>query len=423
VLRVGGWYSSPALLILLGAAIRELFSFWTGHPFDFELWVRLGFGVINGADPYSTLPPAPGLSFSNSYNAQMTPTVAYLPFWPLLTGFMYKVYTIIGAGNRFVYYFLLKQPVIAGDILLGYLLYIFSVRVKPGTLWPLRFWMLSPLSITISGVWGMFDSLAMSFVLLALLSASHARSSLLAGLGVMAKSIPIIYTLPVTFKGSNRLVWVSISLVFPLLLSLLILYTMGWHLSTLLSTLFSTIGKGGQSMSVWDSIFYLISVLFPAGFSTEVLTALGYVWIPAVLASLLFSYKRFGFESAEGLIHSMLFVTLIFLVFKSQVNEQYSIYLLSLGAIDVSLWSPERKHLLLWTTAVAFAFLVANNYFMLDFLAPVLPTYGKVLGSLGILPLALAFILKLALGLVFTYLNLVYIGGLLSSRRLKILAL
>src|SRR5206468_12504221 len=45
--------TTPTGLLLLGLLVREAFSFWTGHPYDFELWIRNGYFVSQGATPYS----------------------------------------------------------------------------------------------------------------------------------------------------------------------------------------------------------------------------------------------------------------------------------------------------------------------------------------------------------------------------------
>ena len=90
-----------ATALLIGLLIREIFSFWTGHPFDFELWVRLGCAMVHGGDPYGSLPPVLGLSFANVYSSQNSATIGYLPFWPILTGLLYIVYSKVGFGNRF----------------------------------------------------------------------------------------------------------------------------------------------------------------------------------------------------------------------------------------------------------------------------------------------------------------------------------
>jgi hypothetical protein len=165
--------NEAATVLIFGLLIREAFSFWTGHPFDFELWVRLGYAVVHGVNPYAPLPPVTGLTFANIYSPQDSATIAYLPFWPLVTGLLYLVYVAVGFDNRFAYYFLLKQPIIAGDMSLAYLLYsyISSRTSRQGpSLWAARFWALSPFTLIVSGIWGMFDSLSMCFILASIMT-------------------------------------------------------------------------------------------------------------------------------------------------------------------------------------------------------------------------------------------------------------
>jgi len=50
--------------MLTGLLIRELFAAWTGHPWDLEVWVRVGKHVALGGNPYTILHPDPMLSFS-----------------------------------------------------------------------------------------------------------------------------------------------------------------------------------------------------------------------------------------------------------------------------------------------------------------------------------------------------------------------
>ncbi len=111
-------------LLVMGILIREALSFWTGHPFDFEIWVRTGYAVANGMSPYSPMPYVNGLSFASDFGGQgLDPVVGYLPFWPVLLGGLYKLYLLLGSPSRFLYYFLLKQPVIVCDVCLAYCLY------------------------------------------------------------------------------------------------------------------------------------------------------------------------------------------------------------------------------------------------------------------------------------------------------------
>ena len=85
------------MILLAGLLIREAFSFWTGHPFDFEVWVRTGYEAAHGTDPYASFWPAvPGASFAY-LGVQLTPA-AYLPFWSGLLGELYR--SVAGGGRR-----------------------------------------------------------------------------------------------------------------------------------------------------------------------------------------------------------------------------------------------------------------------------------------------------------------------------------
>src|SRR5579864_8159844 len=96
--RLGGPLSWPQgewmrvrTILALGIIVREAFSFWTGHPFDFEIWVRTGYWVVRGLSPYAPLPFAPGASFANDFGNGNNAAIGYLPFWPLLLGAIYEL--------------------------------------------------------------------------------------------------------------------------------------------------------------------------------------------------------------------------------------------------------------------------------------------------------------------------------------------
>src|SRR3989442_15999822 len=93
----------PRVLVLLGLLIREAFSFWTGHPYDLEVWLRNAYFVSQGANPYTAyFPPVPGLSFA--FLNQPLGGGGYLPLWPLIVAGLYRVYVVIPGANRFVLY-------------------------------------------------------------------------------------------------------------------------------------------------------------------------------------------------------------------------------------------------------------------------------------------------------------------------------
>lgn len=407
------WLSHREVLLTLalGVVFREVFSFWTGHPTDFELWVRLGYAMLHGGDPYGSLQAVPELSFASVfYGDTNAPTIAYLPFWPMITGIIYLLYSVVGFGNRFVYYFLLKQPVIAGDIALAFLLHSYVKSRNPNrSIWVLRFWAFCPFMIIISGIWGMFDSIAMCFLMVSLTAPNQIKRGALAGLATFSKSLPIIYSVPLTLSKLRDFRGLVVAIGLPTVASFAIFAVAGWPISLADSTLGSTVVKGGESMSIWDATVYLNSVGIIPPLAPGTYRILGLLWIPALIAFTLIAVKKYKFETDYGVLQSLLVVTLAFLIFKARVTEQYAIYLLALSALDVSIWNPERRKLLLLTTITALAFLTSNNFFLIRFASPAYPQAmlfeSQLSQSIGSIRLGANFIL----GTVFSALNIAYL--------------
>ena len=406
------------VFLLLGFAIREFFSFWTGHPTDFELWVRLGYAMTHGGDPYGVLPVVPGLSFANVFGYLNAPTIAYLPFWPLITGLIYILYSAVGWDNRFFYYFLLKQPIIFGDVGLAYLMFSFVYARKPesNSLWVLSFWLFSPFTIIISGIWGMFDSIAISFVFLSIMSSKQVKMALWEGLAIFAKTIPIIYAVPITMKRPRNLWAALLAVTVAILLSIVTFAAMGWPFSLAITTVESTAFKGNWSMSAWDIVYYLNYLSLLPNLSPQMYETLGLLWVPAIIVFTWVAIRRFRSQLEYGLIQSLLVCTLAFLIFKARVTEQYGLYLFALAAVDVAMWHPERKRLLFITTAVAMIYLVVNNFFFVRFLSPVYPGFvgfeNEVNATIGSIRLA---VISLS-GTAFTCLNIKYLADVLKRR-------
>ncbi len=367
--------------------------------------------------PYGVLPAAPELSFASVYSKQATSTIGYLPFWPLVTGALYEVYTAIGIQSRFLFYFLLKQPMIIGDVLLAFTLYSYvKMRNLEKADWIARFWLLSPLNIILSGMWGMFDSLSMLFVVLALNSRNKTGRAVGSGLATFIKSIPIIYTIPLSLSGTRRLRGMIIALGIPIFLSIAILLLTGWSLQDAYGALSSTVTKGGESLSAADILFYLNSAGLVTDAQLGVMKPLAYAWIVAVLAATFAAIRKFGFRDDRAVVQSLLLCTLTFMIFRLQVNEQYTIYLFALSAIDVSIWNPSRRKILLASLAVVICYLVVNSPLLLRFVSPVFPSLlqtEQVLINLYNQP---RFALKAILAVAFTALNAWYVVTMLRQR-------
>ncbi len=414
-----GDHRKMAVLIFSGLMIRELFSFWTGHPTDFELWVRLGYAMNHGGDPYGVLPPVPGLSFANVFGNLNAPTIAYLPFWPLLTGLIYALYSLVGSNDRFVYYFLLKQPVILGDVALAYLMFSYVYHRKPGSasFWVLSLWLFSPFTIIISGIWGMFDSIAICFILASVMSKTQAKKAMWSGLGIFAKSIPIIYAAPTTMKTLKDAWALVLALTIPAALSLVTFAIMKWPISTLNATLASTVRKGGTSMSIWDAFFYLNYIGLIPPLTPLEYRILGILWIPILVVCTWLAIKHFKTETDYGLIQILLVCTLIFLIFKAQVTEQYALYLFTFAAIDVALWNPKRKSLLIGAMSVAMIYLVMNNYFLIRFLSPIYPGFASFENGLYLVIGPVRYAVNFLTGTAFTCLNVKYLADVVKQHQ------
>jgi len=373
--------------------------------------------VFHGENPYAVLAPVPGLSFANVFSAQSNaPTIAYLPFWPLIIGLLYGVYSVVGFGNRFAYYFLLKQPEIAGDIILAYLLYSYMSSRKPAaSKWVLAFWTFSPFTIIISGIWGMFDALAMAFVMLSIMAADSVKRSFWAGMSIFVKSIPVIYAIPSMLRKTTKPWSIVLAALFPALFSIVAIVVMGWPLSTATVTLASTANKGGESMSAWDLFFYLSLLGVMPSLPSYVYEALGLVWIPALAIFTAIAYRKFRFEQDNAVVQSMILLTLAFLIFKARIVEQYAVYLLALSVIDVALWNPQRKRLLQATMGVVMIYLIVNNYFLIRFLSPTYPDYTQIEAFLSQAIGPIRYALNFAAGTTFTILNICYMTAIMRS--------
>lgn len=404
--------------LLVGLAVREAFSFWTGHPFDFETWVRIGYWVTRGLSPYHALPLAPGVSFANDFSASSTADVGYLPFWPLLLAGIYELYSLVGFGDRFVYYFLIKQPIILGDVLLAYLIYAFVERQKPGRgTRPMALWLFSPFTIILSGIWGMFDSMAMAAVMIALLAPPGKARAAWEGAAILVKSIPVLFVPPFLNARAGRVANLLVAVAVPVLTTLIVLAVAGWPLSSFGATLGSTLGKAGIPLSLWGTWDYLntIGVVSSSTFGAA-LSWGGYLWVPAVVAASFLAWKWFGFSTERDVVRSSLVVILVFLLVRAQVNEQYAVYLLAFLLVEASLWSPARMRLFYAFSAVIVAVVVTNNFLMIRFLSPIDPNALSLENNLLV---TLGGVRNAALyleGLIFTALNLWYLYALVKER-------
>jgi Gpi18-like mannosyltransferase len=361
------------LILLLGFFLREAFSFWTGHPWDFEVWVRVGYYIAHGLNPYVILDPVPRLSFSG-YSSM--PSIGYPPTWGLICGLIYKIYEFSGYENRFIYYFLLKQPSVLGDIYLGYALYKFALRFGGKALYAIKFWIFCPFTIIISSIWGMFDGLVISFFitsLMLLFSNKWKLSAFSLSMAILLKPIPAIYVPILTlFEGiKKRLSFISLVAFITFILTMMPFIIYGWNVSGFLNCMFSQGTKYAGLMTFWSFLEYIqYSSLGDSQAFKLLLFLLSLLWIPTLSLFYFMEFKASRFNP-QRLIQALTIVTCLFLLSRLAIPEQFATYIIALMLIDTCVWHPKRSKFLHATWLLAFIYTLINNTLLIRFLSPI----------------------------------------------------
>jgi hypothetical protein len=370
-------WPTTATILLIGLMVREGFSFWTGHPYDLEIWIRTGYVVAHGANPYlRPWPPVPGVSFG--YTSQSLPSAAYLPFWPDVFGATYLFWEQVGGGNRFFLYFLLKQGPIAGDLAVAWLLYRFVYR-ETGTaaaaLGALSFWSFFPYDIVIGSIWGQLDSVTTALLLAALLTSEvqAAQRSLAWGLGIFFKWITIAF-LPLEFfrnRGIRRL-WPIASVLLAGVLTVLAFVAAGWGFGGITATTTSVTGGGGGGMN-YVQLLNLAIFQRPLNAFPVLTTILTYLWIPACIVAGAYAVRWIRSGGPGQQLRAFLLVITVVLVLRWGLNEQYMLYPFALLVADVYTQHPQRRRLFYFLVILASGFLLVNDVLGIWFATPAYP--------------------------------------------------
>jgi hypothetical protein len=359
-------------ILLAGLVVRELFSFWTGQPYDLEVWIRTGNEAAHGSNPYTSFWPAvPGASFA--YLNQTLPSAAYLPFWPALLGELFRAWLAFGGGDRFVLYFLLKQPGIVADMVSAYLLYRLAERWTGGADRAkslLAFWSFFPYSIIITAIWGQFDSIVVALVLGLLFARNALERNLQYGLGILVKWFTVIF-LPfeVLRERGLRRTGILVALAVPGAITLLLFSLEGWSFAGISATTVSQTHGGGLGMNY---AFLLSFTYAPTGLSSipDFYTAIAYVWIPGVTVAGVVAARWVRARGPAAELRALLLVVTVFMLLRWGLYEQYWLYLFALLALDVTVFHPGRRAFLLFTTALATIDLLVNNDLGIRFISP-----------------------------------------------------
>jgi hypothetical protein len=131
-----------------------------------------------------------------------------------------------------------------------------------------------------------------------------------------------------------------------------------------------TLGQFNAFM-IFYYLYYLNSNLF---FNTYVLAVMiiPYFWLPTLITSLIFYKIKVKEINFNTIINFFLLTTLIFLITRQSVNEQYILYFLAIYLANyIMLQKSDLKLLFLLIQINAFIFIATNNPFFMRFFTPI----------------------------------------------------
>jgi len=354
----------PIRHIALGLVIRELLAPWTGHPYDFEVWIRLGFYMQSLGNPYRTLPYVQGLSF---FPNATTGSISYPPLSAFIFAATYKLYTLLGDPSRFLYYFLLKQPMVWADV--GAAVVLARIILLSGDAKSARtaflVWIYFPLGIIISSMWGQLDPTSLFLALLAIyyfLSSKWLISATMLGLSIYLKTLPLVF-LPVFLMQARtgakvKLGYSLVSLAVPVAGTLVPALAFNWGYRGIYSNFsFQVVSPFPGEMSALGLVYLAI----PLSNLVHLFTIS--IWVPVLLVAYIYIWKK-GLPLASGLLLAIL----CFSTARPFLPEQWTVYPL---AFLLLVQTRENIGHFLGLAISSTTFLVVGNALLVRFFGPV----------------------------------------------------
>jgi hypothetical protein len=362
--------------ILLGLFIRELFAFWTGHPWDFEVWARVGKIVAHGYNPYIILSHDSEISFSPYKEME---SIGYPPLPSYIFALSYLLYRFvtdnIGFNSKLIYYFFLKQPIIFSDVLVGTLLYKYT-KTKTHTLIPnilYTFWLYNPYCILLSAVWGSLDPISILFVFLAIIlfeNRNHLLSGMCLGISTAVKTFPLIF-LPIFLvyilkPGSHiksHMPKFFLGFVIALSISILVPFKLNnWNWSGFYNSMIYQ-----AQLPVYGGVSpFLVLEYVKKDIPPLLHNILSSLWITILVAIYFYSWKK-----ETTLTCSLLISSIGFIISRIFTSESLILYPIIFAMISGECCRTTIKKRLLSLTPLSFANLMANNTLLIRFITPI----------------------------------------------------
>ncbi len=178
------------IMFLIALAMRLIPAAFYAHPWDVYMWLKSGELGLHDLNIYKFNKP---VNYPWGF-------YAYPPTWLYWLIIVTVIGDIVGGLNFKI--FLIKLPILFADIVAGIILYRLAEKLgfdeKKSTIIT-AIWLFNPITYFVSTFWGMFDSIAVVFELLAIyyiLDKKYVRAGVMVGIGAAVKILPALVLLP-----------------------------------------------------------------------------------------------------------------------------------------------------------------------------------------------------------------------------------
>jgi hypothetical protein len=175
------------IILLIGVLARLIPAPFYAHPWDMYIWFKSGELGLQDLNIYKF----------GDYVEYPWGFYAYPPGWL----YWLIIVAVLGGGTLFKI-FMVKLPIILADIASALMIYriMRELEFNEGkSLAASAIWLFNPITYSTSSFWGMFDSIAVLFQLLAiymLLKRRLISAGIMAGIGAAIKLIPALIVIP-----------------------------------------------------------------------------------------------------------------------------------------------------------------------------------------------------------------------------------
>ncbi len=350
--------STETILIMLSLALQIPLAVYLGHYYDDRVFMATGYLVGTGLNPYS--PHNLAGIFPPNIISGFIQSIGYPPPYPLLLGLIYKI-TFQVNQNVFAYNFALKVPIIIANITLAYLIKGLLIKSKISqrkTQIAFVLILFNPFILLTTAAWGEIDTIVATFCLSSLYLLSKNRTAscaILLGLAAAIKPIALpLAGLPLVYQTSqsnrrDKLLYLTLFAITFLGLYFGPFLAAGWTIP-----LGPNEWNAHQEMAGGMTLFNIIGLFQPTNELPKTLSFLGYLWIPALIATNAIIY-RIRPNNFADLIKMSIVTMLTFFLTRTWLSEPNINLLLPLLIVAASLGELKiREFHMAWIIPLAF---------------------------------------------------------------------